>query len=259
VKNPGNKRILVIEDDEHIAEGLRLNLRLQGYDVKLALNGVSGLQLWKEWRPNLIVLDIMLPGIDGFSLLQNIRLEDERIPVLILSAKGSSEDKVKGFSYGSDDYLSKPFHLEEFLLRVDRLLTRLSWSHGDGDFGPEGRSSFSQIFTLGNNRVDFGTSIAHCKQGRVRLTEQEVKLLKLFISNRGKPLSRRTLLEIGWGYTGSITTRTVDNFVGFRKYFEDNPKKPIYFKSIRSVGYVFNDDSGESTFHKKDGSSPKEL
>ena len=97
MKNPGNKRILVIEDDEHIAEGLKLNLRLQGYDVMLALNGVSGLQLWKEWRPNLIVLDIMLPGIDGYSVLQNIRLEDERLPVLVLSAKGSSEDKIKGF------------------------------------------------------------------------------------------------------------------------------------------------------------------
>jgi two-component system alkaline phosphatase synthesis response regulator PhoP len=243
MKNPGNKRILVIEDDEHIAEGLKLNLRLQGYDVMLALNGVSGLQLWKEWRPNLIVLDIMLPGIDGYSVLQNIRLEDERLPVLVLSAKGSSEDKIKGFSYGVDDYLTKPFHLEEFLLRVDRLLTRLSWSYGDGDLGSEDPFSSSQIFTFGNNRIDFDTSIARCRQGEIRLTEQEVKLLKLFISNRCKPLSRSTLLEIGWGYTGSITTRTVDNFVvRFRKYFEDNPKQPIYFISVRSVGYLFDDD-----------------
>jgi len=124
------KRILVIEDERHIAEGLKLNLSLQGYDVIIASDGVAGLKKWKEWMPDLIVLDIMLPGIDGLSVLQNIRLEDERIPILILSAKGEPDDRIKGFSYGVDDYLSKPFNLEEFLLRVERLLTRGSWNHG---------------------------------------------------------------------------------------------------------------------------------
>jgi len=234
--NSKNKHILVIEDEKHIAEGLKLNLSLQGYDVTIAQDGVSGLQKWKESRPDLIVLDIMLPGIDGFSVLQNIRLEDERVPILILSAKGTPDDKVKGLSYGVDDYLSKPFNLEEFLLRVERLLARVALYRREAD-----NSSLSQIYSFGGNHIDFVTATADCKCGKVSLTGQEVKLLKLFIANRGKPLSRNKLLEIGWGYTRKTTTRTVDNFmVRFRKYFEDNPKKPVFFKSLRSVGYVFD-------------------
>jgi DNA-binding response OmpR family regulator len=237
-------RILVIEDDSHIAEGLKLNLMLQGYDVMIAPDGIYGLQQWKKWRPDLIVLDIMLPGIDGLSVLQNIRLEDERIPILILSAKSAPDDKVKGLHYGVDDYLSKPFNLEEFLLRVERLLTRISWYRKDGYSAVAGQSTLMKTYMFGSNHIDFETSIAHCRYGEIRLTEQENKLMKLFISNRGKPLSRSKLLEIGWGYTRRMTSRTVDNFImRFRKYFEDDPKKPVYFKSIRSVGYVFDHNS----------------
>ena len=238
------KRILVIEDDGHIAEGLKLNLTLQGHNVIIAPDGVSGLQKWKEWQPDLIVLDIMLPVIDGLAVLRNIRLEDERIPILILSARSASEDKIKGLSYGVDDYLSKPFNLEEFLLRIDRLLTRVSWYRGEDEPEKAGMSPLPDTYTFGENRVNFTTSTALCKQGKVNLTGQEVKLLKLFISNRGKPLSRNKLLEIGWGYAKGTTTRTVDNFiVRFRKYFEDNPQKPVYFKSLRSIGYIFDHDS----------------
>jgi DNA-binding response OmpR family regulator len=236
VENQPKKHILVIEDEKHIAEGLKLNLSLCGYEVSIAQDGVSGLQKWKENRPDLIVLDIMLPGIDGISVLRNIRLADERIPILILSAKGTPDDKIKGLSYGVDDYLSKPFNLEEFLLRVERLLTRVDMYRSEADV-----SLLSQTYTFGANHIDFVTSVADCKSGKISLTEQEAKLLKVFIANRGKPLSRDKLLEIGWGYTGKTTTRTVDNFiVRFRKYFEDNPKRPVFFKSIRSVGYVFD-------------------
>lgn len=245
MEDSGGKRILLIEDEMHIAEGLQLNLSLQGYEVEIAQDGVSGIQKWKEIRPDLIVLDIMLPGIDGFSVLQNIRLEDERIPILILSAKGDTHDKVKGFSHGVDDYISKPFNLEEFLLRIERLLTRGSWSRGEIASARNSLSSAVKTYTFGDNHIDFETSTARCKCGEVRLTEQEVKLLKLFIAHRGKPLSRNKLLEIGWGYTKATTTRTVDNFmVRLRKYFEDDPKNPAYFKSLRSVGYVFDYDSG---------------
>ncbi|MBC8199334.1 MAG: response regulator transcription factor [Desulfobacterales bacterium] len=241
MKDSDKKRILVIEDEKHIAEGLKLNLSFQGYDVKIAGDGVSGLQEWKRWMPALIILDIMLPDIDGLSVLQNIRLEDERIPILILSAKGSPDDKIKGFSYGVDDYLSKPFNLEEFLMRVERLLVRASWHRGGEDISKTDFSISMQTYNFGGNRIDFETSITYCKCGKVKLTGQEVKLLKLFIANEGKPLSRGRLLEIGWGYARGTTTRTVDNFiVRFRKYFEDDPKKPVYFKSVRSVGYVFN-------------------
>ena len=237
------KSILVIEDERHIAEGLKLNLSLQGYDVIIALDGVSGLKKWKEWMPDMIVLDIMLPGIDGLSVLQNIRLEDEMIPILILSAKSEADDRIKGFSYGVDDYLSKPFNLEEFLLRVERLLTRRSWNHLENNINGLGRSSSPKTYTFGGNRINFETYVSDCKCGKINLTEQEVKLLKLFIANRGKPLSRSKLLKIGWGYTRGMSTRTLDNFiVRFRKYFEDNPKKPAHFKSLRSIGYVFDHD-----------------
>ncbi|MCP4751691.1 MAG: response regulator transcription factor [Proteobacteria bacterium] len=241
MENSIEKRILLVEDDEHIAEGLKLNLTIQGYEVRIALDGSAGLREWKSWQPDLIVLDLMLPVIDGVSVLRNIRLEDERIPILVLSAKGASGDKVECFSYGVDDYLQKPFNLDEFLLRVERLLTRVSWNRESADAGADSVSFPVGIYDFGKNRIDFSTSIAHCNNGKVSLTEQEVKLLKLFISNRGKPLSRKKLLEIGWGYTGNTETRTVDNFiVRLRKYFEDNPKQPEYFKSIRSVGYMFD-------------------
>ena len=238
------KRILVIEDEAHLAEGLKLNLSLKGYDVMIAADGISGLQKWKEWGPDLIVLDIMLPGLDGLSVLRNIRLEDERIPILILSARGDADDKVKGFSCGVDDYLAKPFHLEEFLLRVERLLTRGSWSQRGIDSSEETLPSLPQSYQFGDNSIDFETLTAQGQSGQITLTEQEARLLKIFIANRGKPLSRSKLLEIGWGYAKGTTTRTVDNFiVRFRKYFESNPKKPVYFRSLRSIGYVFDPDS----------------
>jgi two-component system alkaline phosphatase synthesis response regulator PhoP len=235
------KRVLVVEDEDHIAEGLKLNLELKGYTVRIAQDGIAAMQDWKEWQPELIVLDIMLPGVDGLSVLRNIRLEDSRLPILILSAKGDSEDKVKGFSHGVDDYLSKPFDLEEFLLRVERLLFRALRYDGEGAQNEAGRLLQDPIYTFGGNRIDFDTLTARGYFGEIQLTEQEAKLLKLFITNRGKPISRRKLLEIGWGYARGTESRTIDNFiVRFRKYFEKDPKAPVYFKSLRSVGYIFD-------------------
>jgi DNA-binding response OmpR family regulator len=237
------KRILIVEDEEHIADGLKLNLALQGYDTRVAKDGVEALDQWKAWRPDLIVLDIMLPRIDGISVLQNIRLEDQKIPILILSARSTQADRIEGLKHGVDDYLAKPFDLEEFLLRIERLLTRISLYESPDLSGAEKIGPMDRIYRFGDNEIDFVESTAICKAGRIQLTEQEIKLLKLFVANRGKALSRQKLLEIGWGYTRNMTTRTVDNFlVRFRKYFEDNPKKPVYFKSRRSVGYLFDHD-----------------
>lgn len=240
------KRILIIEDEEHIADGLKLNLSLQGYDTLIAQDGVAGLDLWKEWKPHLIVLDIMLPRIDGISVLRNIRLVDQKIPILILSAKGTTADKIEGLKHGVDDYLAKPFDLEEFLLRIERLMTRINLYKSDEFSGAEKLGTVDRYYRFGENTIDFIESTATGNQGTINLTEQEVKLLKLFVSNRGKALSRQKLLEIGWGYTKNMTTRTVDNFlVRFRKYFESNPKQPVYFKSRRSVGYIFDHDDTE--------------
>jgi DNA-binding response OmpR family regulator len=237
------KRILVIEDEKHMAEGLKLNLSLQGYEVTLAPDGLAGLRQWRELGPDLVVLDIMLPGMDGLSVLQNIRLEDEEVPILILSAKGEPDDKVQGFHHGVDDYLAKPFNLDEFLHRVERLLTRFSRYREAARASGTARPTDIDVYTFGGNTIDFNTMTARCRAGEITLTEQEMKLLKLFIANRGRPLSRDRILEIGWGYTRKTTTRTVDNFiVRLRKYFEDNPRKPVFFRSRRSVGYVFDHD-----------------
>jgi len=231
------KCILIIEDDHHIAEGIQLNLILQGYEVVIVHDGVAGLNKWKQIAPDLVILDIMLPGIDGFSILQSIRLEDERLPILILSAKGDPDDRIKGLAFGVDDYLTKPFNLEELLLRVERLLKRVGWNHENN--APV-LASFD-TYQFGDNHIDFNTHSARCCMGEISLTEQESKVLKLFIANRGKPLSRDQLLQIGWGYTRKTSTRTVDNFiVRFRKYFEPDPRNPIYFKSLRSIGYLFD-------------------
>ena len=237
--NSNQKRILIIEDDAHIAEGLKLNLSLQGHEVLVEADGPSGLRSWKEFKPHLVVLDIMLPGIDGLAILQAIRLEDERIPILILSAKAASDDIIKGLSFGVDDYLAKPFHLEEFLLRTTRLLQRSDWNNSNRDAG----LAIEEPYRFGDNRIDFKTHRAQCRSGTVILTEQELKLLRLFITHAGRPLSRAKILEVGWGYTRNVSSRTVDNFiVRLRKYFEEDPKNPRYFKSIRSVGYIFTPD-----------------
>lgn len=243
MENAEKKRILVIEDEEHIAQGLELNLSKQGYKVRIAKDGLQGLDKWREWKPDIIVLDIMLPMIDGFSVLRTIRNEDEKIPILILSAKGNTENKIKGLKYGVDDYLAKPFDLEEFILRVERLLKKKEW------YEPSARREQWETFydgeeyTFGPNKIDFIACRAYCMIGETTLTEQEIILLKIFISNRGTTLSREKLLKAGWGYTSDTSTRTVDNFiVRFRKYFEVNPKKPKFFKSRRSVGYIFDHD-----------------
>ncbi len=232
------KRILIIEDETHIAEGLRLNFMLQGYEILLAADGLSGLYLYKTDQPDLIVLDIMLPGMDGLSVLKKIREENERIPILILSAKNATDDKVQGLYFGVDDYMTKPFNLEELILRVERLLLRGAWSQADKE------TEFSrERYMFGENEICFDTLTAMRGGNEIHLTELELKLLKLFIANRGEVLSRAEILENVWGYARNTSTRTVDNFiVRFRKYFEPNPKEPIYFKSLRSVGYVFDHD-----------------
>lgn len=236
-ENLNNKRILVVEDERHIAEGISLNLQLQGYQVQIAESGTAGLSAWKQWEPDLIVLDIMLPGVDGISVLKSIRLEDDRLPILILSAKSTPEDRIKGLSHGVDDYLSKPFNLDEFLLRIERLLKRDSWQKSE----TTNDGAVTDHYSFGQNHIDFSNAVATCKTQEIALTEQEMRLLRLLIANRGKVLSRGEILEVAWGFSKSLTTRTVDNFiVRFRKYFEDDPKNPVYFKSRRSVGYVFD-------------------
>ncbi len=234
-----DKKILIVEDEYHIAEGIRLNLSLQGYQAEMALDGAQGLSRWEVWEPDLIILDVMLPVMDGLSVLKAVREKNEKLPVLILSAKGTPEDRVQGLSCGVDDYMVKPFVLEELLLRVERLLTRVHWARAEMEESP--RDASGKRFRFGENEVDLETAEAVCAQGEIRLTDQELKLLSIFVENPGRPLPRKLLLEVGWGYSRFSSTRTVDNFiVRLRKYFEPEPKNPRYFKSIRSRGYLFD-------------------
>ncbi len=247
--SPDSRKILVVEDEEHIAEGLRLNLTLQGYEVAVAVTGPAALTRWRDFQPDLIILDVMLPGLDGISVLQEIRASDERLPILILSAKSAVEDRLAGLTHGVDDYMVKPFVLDELLLRVARLLTRGVWSRDREEGGPEGEADQRQSdrrLAFGPNRVNLETGEATGVDGTFRLTAQELKLMAIFAENQGKPLPRNLLLEAGWGYSRFTTTRTVDNFiVRLRKYFEPYPKQPRYFISIRSKGYQFNPDGAE--------------
>lgn len=227
-------KILVVEDEKHIAEGIRLNLTKQGYDVKLCHNGKKALTVWPEYRPDLIVLDLMLPELDGFKILENIRLYDERMPILILSARSAVEDKVRCFKHGVDDYMSKPFDLDEFLLRIERLLKRNSWSK-------EERKGEMNDIQIGEFKIDFDERVAIAGETQIELTIQELKLLRIFAQNEGKILSRKFLLENAFSYALDVNSRTVDNFiVRFRKYFEKDPKNPVHFKSKRAMGYIYN-------------------
>lgn len=234
------KRILVIEDEKHIAEGLKLNLSLQGYEVFVERDGLKGLERWKKERPDLLVLDLMLPTLDGHKILRQIREMDERSPILVLSAKDQSKDKVSCLLDGVDDYIAKPFDLDEFLLRVRRLLQQSQWYSAVKQVGMPLIDESLKEFQFGHNFVDLEKLIAKTPSSEFSITIQEAQVLRLFFSNPERPLTRAELLEYGWGYDVETSTRTIDNFiVRLRRYFEVDPREPQHFISIRSVGYIF--------------------
>lgn len=237
------KKILVIDDEKHIAEAIKLNLLMAGHVVVVAVNGLEGLNWWKEFGPDLVIVDLMMPEIDGIGVITEIRKRDPKLPILVISAKDQVKEKIKCLSLGVDDYLSKPFDLDEFLLRVDRLLTRSEWGHRDQKEIVQKGADVAELdhFDFGTNSVDFKNLKGKSSVGEFDLTLQEIKILKIFINNPNMPLTREEILEKALGYDRGVTTRTLDNFiVRFRKYFEEDPKNPKYFKSVRSVGYLFD-------------------
>lgn len=242
-KNTG-KKILVIDDEKHIAEAIKLNLKMLGHEVVIGVNGLEGLNWWREFSPDLVIVDLMMPEIDGIGVITEIRKRDLKIPILVISAKDQVKEKIKCLSLGVDDYLSKPFDLDEFLLRVDRLLTRSEWSQTQQTVLERTTSAVEadiETFTFGPNTIDFKNLKGISENEKFDLTLQEIKILKIFILNPNMPLTREEILEKALGYDRGVTTRTLDNFiVRFRKYFESDPKNPKYFKSVRSVGYLFD-------------------
>jgi two-component system, OmpR family, alkaline phosphatase synthesis response regulator PhoP len=225
-------RILLVEDEESIRAGIRINLELQGYEVIEATDGKQALKKVEEQHFDLVILDVMLPEVDGFQVCERIRLTNTALPIIFLTAKDTTLDKITGLKRGADDYLTKPFALEELLLRVHNLLKRAAVQKETEEIVD---------FRFGTNWVSFGLYKAKGTHGEFDLTKKETMLLKLLIDRKNQVVSRQQILQTVWDYDVYPSTRTIDNFIlAFRKYFEKDPKHPEYFHSIRGVGYKFS-------------------
>ena len=223
-------RILIVEDEKHLKDIIHTNLELEGFEVLSVMDGKSAMAHLKSEHFDLIILDIMLPDISGLDICEQIRLENAEVPIIFVSAKDTSEDRILGLKRGADDYLVKPFNLEELLLRVQKLLKRSQQSSGFID----------DIYSFGENWINLKTFEAKGSSGKFNMTKKEIKLMKLFIERKEEVISRKQILQVVWGYDVFPSTRTIDNFIlSLRKYFEVNPKEPKFFHSIRGVGYKF--------------------
>ena len=225
--------ILLVEDEENLHEALKLNLELENYDVTSAFDGAAALKAVVGEYFDLIILDVMLPEMDGINVTETIRLSNNDVPILILSAKNSSADRVLGLKKGADDYLTKPFNLEELLLRVNKLINK--------NKKLQDKSTVGDSYTFGGSTIDFKGQEAIKNNGeKIPLSKKETMLLKLLIENKNEVVPREKILQSVWGYNVYPTTRTIDNFIlNFRKYFETDSRNPKYFHSVRGVGYKF--------------------
>lgn len=228
---PAKPRLLLVEDEDALRSTLRLNFELEGYDVTTVVNGPDALERLRGAHYDVVVMDVMLPGMDGFTVVETIRLEGNATPVLFLTARTATPDRIRGLKTG-EDHLGKPFDLEELLLRVAKLVQR------------QGQNSTHAVlhdYGFGANHIDFQSYEVRGQGGLVKtLSQREMMLLRLLVEREGGVVSREEILQKVWGYNVFPTTRTVDNFiVGFRKYFEPDPREPRHFHSIRGVGYKF--------------------
>ncbi|MEO6914503.1 MAG: response regulator transcription factor [Chitinophagaceae bacterium] len=232
IKKPS---ILLVEDEENLHDALKLNLELENYQVTSAYDGSKALQAIQEEYFDLVILDIMLPEMDGITALETIRVQNNQVPVLILSAKNTSADRVLGLKKGADDYLTKPFNLEELLLRVKKLI--------DKNNQLLDKDTLGDTYSFGKNLIDFKAQEALTRKGeKIQLSKKEAMLLKLLIENKNEVVTREKILQTVWGYNVYPTTRTIDNFIlSFRKYFEEDSRNPLYFHSVRGVGYKYSE------------------
>jgi two-component system alkaline phosphatase synthesis response regulator PhoP len=232
-----NKKIsiLLVEDEKNLHEALKLNLELEGYEITSAFDGGQALKAVQLEYFHLIILDVMLPGMDGLSVTETIRVQNNDVPILMLSARNASADRVLGLKKGADDYLTKPFDLEELLLRIRKLI--------DKNKRLQEKDYSGEVYSFGKNTIDFRAQEAITKTGaRIQLSKKETMLLKLLIENKNEVVTREKILQAVWGYNVYPTTRTIDNFVlSFRKYFEETSRNPKYFHSVRGVGYKYTE------------------
>lgn len=224
--------IMLVEDEIHLARGICFNLEEEGFRISHFESGEKALATLEVEHFELIILDVMLPGMDGFQVCKAIRVLDPRVPILMLTARSDDADRVEGLENGADDYLTKPFNLVEFLLRVKGMLRRSAWYRPD---------PVEEGYRFGNNEVFLLSYRARTAQGEIDLTEMEVRVLAIFFRKEGQAIARSELLQTVWGYSSDTETRTLDNFiVRLRKYFEPDPAHPIHFQTVRGVGYRFN-------------------
>lgn len=223
-------RILLVDDEESIRDVVKMNLELEGFEVVEAADGKTAIGLFREQHFDLIILDIMMPQMNGIEVCEQIRLNNTEVPVIFLTAKDAPEDRVAGLRKGADDYLTKPFNLDELLLRI-----QIQLRHTNKQVAEE-----LETYQFGNNWVNFATFEARGVAGELKLTKKETMLLKLLVERKNEVVSRNHILQAVWGYDVFPSTRTIDNFIlSFRKYFEEEPSNPKYFQSIRGVGYKF--------------------
>ncbi len=226
-------RILIVEDEQNLLDILKMNLEMEGFKVFTAMRGSEALEKLRGNKFDLAILDVMIPDVDGFTVCKTIRLEGNTTPVLFLTAKNTSKDRIEGLKIGGDDYLSKPFHIEELVLRIQKLIQR---NKSDGKSTQE-----LQEYSFGGNEINFlSFEIKNFKGNVNKLSKREMMLLKLLILKEGEVVSREDILSTVWGYNVFPSTRTIDNYIlVFRKYFENKPKSPKHFHSVRGVGYKF--------------------
>jgi DNA-binding response OmpR family regulator len=228
-------KILIVEDEAHIADGLRFNIEAEGYEAVIAPNGETGLALIESETIDAVVLDVMLPGMDGFDVARRLREKQNYVPILMLTARGRPEDVLKGFEAGTDDYLPKPFDLDIFLARLNGLLRRREWSRREST-----SARIGDTFEINGKTIDFANLELRSGEETIHLTMMEIKLLRYLIEHEGQTVSRNTILEDVWGLQEDTDTRAIDNFiVRLRKYLEEKPNDPQIVRTVRGVGYKF--------------------
>lgn len=231
-------RILVVEDEQHIADGLRFNLEAESHEATVARDGEQALEMLLTERRafDVVILDVMLPGKDGFAVASELRAAGHFVPILMLTARGRAEDVLRGFESGADDYLPKPFELAILLARIKGLLRRRSWNEQD----EEPADAAPDTYSFGGRTLDFAAMEVRAGGRSYKLTQMECDLLKYLVTHAGQAISRGTLLEDVWGLHESTDTRAIDNFiVRLRKYLEDRPSSPRILLTVRGVGYKF--------------------
>lgn len=227
-------RILLVEDEVHLQHAIKLNLELEGHQVQVSGTGTDAIRVFREQKFDLVILDIMLPEMDGLMVCENIRMYDQNIPVLFLSAKNTPADRINGLKKGADDYLTKPFELEELILRINKLIERSRQIKNVNE------NKVPKLFTFGSNWINFENHEAKGVSGTFELTKKELMLMRLLIENKNQVVSREHILKVVWDYTVIPNTRTIDNFIlALRKYFEEDPKLPLFIQSARGIGYKF--------------------